>query len=324
MASRCFAGKLVFPRKFHDAAIALTTLVVLIVLTLVTIPRARAQSQSAPVQSTAAPRPSFEVASIKRHPPGDNTSRFGGPDISRFSATNVTVKFLIEFAYHVEDFQISGGPSWIAYDKFDVDAKVEDSIAGQMQKLPVTQQSDQLKLMVQSLLADRFKLSVSHATKELPIFALVVAKGGPKLTEAAAPDATDNSARGTSPASAENHGTDTRPGRVVFSARDGQVNVTAKATPMTDMATLLSRQLRRPVLDQTGLKATYDWALQWAAGTGLGGGPLPAVPGSADAPDFSGPSIFTALQEQLGLRLESTKGPVDTIVIDHIEEPSEN
>jgi uncharacterized protein (TIGR03435 family) len=313
-----------FHRKLVLVAIGVATVAGPVMFGLVNASRVRAQSQSAPVQATAAPRLSFELASIKPHASGDNVSRLGGPDLSRFSAINVTVKSLIEFAYHVEDFQISGGPSWIAYDKFDVDAKVEDSLAEQMRKLPLMQQSDQMRFMVQSLLADRFKLSVSHATKELPVLALVVAKGGPKLTGAAAPDSTDNSARGSSPPSGENHGSDTRPGRVTFSARDGQVNVTAKATPITDMATILSRQLRRPVLDQTGLKGTYDWALQWTAGAGLGGGPLPPVPGAADAPDSSGPSIFTAIQEQLGLRLESTKGPVDTIVIEHIEQPSEN
>ena len=113
-----------------------------------------------------------------------------------------------------------------------------------------------------------------------------------------------------------------RASQVNFSARDGQVSVTAKATPITDLATMISRQLRRPVLDQTGLTGKYDWTLQWTSGAGLGGGPLAPAPESGDAPNSSGPSIFTALQEQLGLRLESAKGPVDTIVIEYIEKPS--
>ena len=173
------------------------------------------------------------------------------------------------------------------------------------------------------MLADRFKLSVSHVTKELPVFALVVAKGGPKLTEAAPINAQDNSNPGNPSPNADAHGKDMRPGQVNFSARDGQVSVTAKATPITDMATIISRQLHRPVLDQTGLKGMYDWTLQWTAGAGLGGGPLHPVPESGDASEFLRLSIFTALQDQLGLRLESTKGLVDTIVIDHIEEPSQ-
>ena len=251
-------------------------------------------------------------------------SRLGGPDVSRFSATNVSVKSLIEFAYHVEDFQVSRGSGWIASDKFDVDAKVEDSLAEQIQKLPAAQQSDQLKLMVKSLLSERFNLSVTHVTKELPVFALVVAKGGPKLTEAAPINAQNSSNPGNPSPNADARGKDMRPGQVNFSARDGQVSVTAKATPITDLATMISRQLRRPVLDQTGLKGTYDWTLQWTAGAGLGSGPLAPAPESGDAPNSSGTSIFTALQEQLGLRLESTKGLVDTIVIDHIERPSEN
>ena len=89
---------------------------------------------------------------------------------------------------------------------------------------------------------------------------------------------------------------------------------------------MLSRQLGRQVLDETGLKGAYDFTLRWTSDTGLNGGPFPIAPDSADqpVPDSSGPSLFTALQEQLGLKLESTKGPVDTIVIEHIEEPSEN
>lgn len=318
MSSQRLADQLRYVKKPPLCAAGIAA--ALLVVGLVNTPRTHAQSE----QTTTAPSPSFEVASIKSHPPGDNTSRFGGPDASRFVATNDTVKSLIVFAYHVENFQVSGGPSWIADDKFDIDAKVEDSLAEQMRKLPLLQQSDQMRLMVRSLLADRFKLSVSHVTKELPVFALVVAKGGPKLTEAAPPDAQNNSNPEDPPANAGAQGRNMRPGQVNFSARDGQVSVAAKATPIRDLATMISRQLRRPVLDQTGLRGTYDWTLQWTAGAGLGGGPLALAPESGDAPNSSGLSIFTALQEQLGLRLESAKGPVDTIVIDHIEQPSEN
>jgi uncharacterized protein (TIGR03435 family) len=197
VSSPCMADKFLYINKPRPCVAGIAA--ALLMVGLVNSPRAQAQS----AQTTAAPPPSFEVASIKSHAPGDNMSRLGGPDVSRFSAINVSVKSLIEFAYHVEDFQVSGGTGWIAYDKFDVDAKVEDSLAEQIQKLPAAQQSDQLKLMVQSLLVDRFKLSVTHVTKELPVFALVVAKGGPKLTEAAPPNAQNSYNPGNPPPDAD-------------------------------------------------------------------------------------------------------------------------
>lgn len=150
-----------------------------------------ATNQAESGASAAAEKPAFEVASIKRDTSNTNMVRMGGsdvtkgPDLSRFSAANVTAKMLIGFAYDMRDFQISGGPSWIGAERFDVDAKVDDDLAQQLRKLPRDHQLDQERLMMQSLLADRFQLRVTRATKELPVFALLVAKGGPKLTEAA-------------------------------------------------------------------------------------------------------------------------------------------
>jgi uncharacterized protein (TIGR03435 family) len=172
--------------------------------------------------------------------------------------------------------------------------------------------------MIQSLLADRFKLRVSHETKELPVYALVVAKNGPKCQEAKPGDTYPNGIKGFD-GRAQGAG----------SFRAGNGHLTLQGYPISFLSLLLAERLDRTVLDQTGLKGKYDIALKWTPDENLAAtpsGPAGGNPGAdaAAQPDSSGPSIFTAIQEQLGLKLESTKGPVEIIVIDHIERPSEN
>jgi uncharacterized protein (TIGR03435 family) len=230
---------------------------------------------------------------------------------------------LIQTAYNMKDFQVSGGPSWINSERFDIEAKVEDSVAEQLRKLPRTQQQVQTRLMIQSLLADRFKLKVTHQTKELPVYALLVAKGGPKLAEVPPPDPQAS----TVPLPATPGAGPPTPGpggSFIWMGAPGQATIKGNATPITNLVNLLSQQLRRQILDQTGLKGTYTFTLQFVPETGLGGEAIPVPLGGAGASDTGGTSIFTAIQEQLGLKLDSTKGPVDVLVIDHIEEPSEN
>ena len=291
-----------------------------VVFGLLNVPRVRAQSQ--PAASTAFP--SFEVVSIKPNHSGDPNRFFSYHDPSRLIATDVTARMIIEFAYNVRDFQLEGGPSWIGSAGYDIDAKLEDSLVGELQKLPTEQRLDQNRLMMQSLLADRFKLSVTHSTKELPVYALVVAKGGPKLNEAA-PPAIQGNAAASPPASARGSVPPTRPGPGAGStlsiSRDGEAIFKAKSMSIAVLLDTLSRQLGRQILDRTGLKGAYDFTLQYTPETPILG---LQDPGAAPPPDSSGTSIFTALQEQLGLRLELTKGPVDVLVIDHIEQPSEN
>jgi len=311
--------KLGFGRRRLFAAILMAAAAATILLHLAKIPRVRAQSQASTL-------PSFEVASIKPDHSGASFIRIGGPDTSRWTATNISTRMLITFAYNMRDFQVSGGPSWINSDKLDIDAKVEDSLAREMQKLSREQQQDQMRLMMQSLLADRFKLSVSHDTKQLPVYSLVVAKGGPKLKEVPPPAA--QVSPGPPPAVPPPGGANpppVPPGMFrMMIGRGGVSTLTASASPISNLVMMLSQQLGRQLVDQTGLKGTYDFTLQWTSDIGLGGGPLPVAPDSAGTNDTGGTSIFTALQDQLGLRLKSTKGPVDTIVIEHIEEPSEN
>ena len=317
MRSTHFANK----RSFGKGLSWPTVVAVLAFVFVNTAPRAQSP------QTSGAPSLSFEVASIKPDHSGSGMARMGGPSVNAFTATNVTAKMLISFAYNVREFQVSGGPGWISSNKFDVDAKVEDSLAEQLQKLPRARQLDQMRSMVQTLLADRFKLTVTHDTKELPVYALVVARGGPKLKEVATPDVQGNS---TPPPASGGTGNlpSPPPGSVLMRmgmGRAGEATLTAKGAALADLVNLLSQQLGRPILDQTGLKGIYDFTLQWTADMSSGGGPMQAAPGP-DAPpaDSSGTSIFTALQEQLGLRLESTKGPAETILINRVEEPSEN
>jgi bla regulator protein blaR1 len=281
-----------------------------IVFGLVNTLQIRAQSPLV----TSVPLPSFEVASIKPSHSGSPRLRIMLP-LGRFAAS-ATVKPLIAFAYGISDFQLSGGESWISSETYDIDAKEEDSQAEELQKLPSDQGMQQIRLMIQSLLADRFKLKVSHETKELPEYALVVAKGGPKLQGANPGDTYPNGIKGP-----DGHA---YPGTM----RVERGHATGQALPMASLVMILSKLLGRTVLDQTGLKGKYDFTLQWTPDES----PVAMVKGPQDGkqgtepppPESSGPSIFTAIQEQLGLKLVSTKGPVEIIVIDHIERPSEN
>jgi uncharacterized protein (TIGR03435 family) len=232
-----------------------------------------------------------------------------------FSANNVSVQMLIRVAYGVEENQIQGLNS-LASENYDVEAKIEKSVADDLQKLDQDQRLEVRRHMLQALLADRFKLTIHRETKELPIYALVVAKNGPKLQEAKPGDTYPNGFRGPGG----------RGGRGMMMM--GQGELTGQALHVADLARQLSQQLGRTVVDKTGLTGVYDFTLKWTpdnqmampGGAGDGGR---GSDGGASA-DSSGPSIFTAVQEQLGLKLESQKGPVELLVIDHVEKPSEN
>jgi uncharacterized protein (TIGR03435 family) len=169
--------------------------------------------------------------------------------------------------------------------------------------------------MLRPALADRFKLKVHTETKQLPVYKIVLAKGGSKLKEATAGDTYANGIKGPDGVG--------RPGMMRF----GPGQLTAQAVPMTSLTNMLSQQLHRTVLDKTGLTGKYDLELNWTPDQGadpMFKGPEGSPQRGDAAPDSSGPSIFTALQEQLGLKLQSAKGPVETLVIDHVEMPSEN
>jgi uncharacterized protein (TIGR03435 family) len=227
-----------------------------------------------------------------------------------FSAANANVRQLIANAYDVKDDQVSGGPDWVGSAGYDIEAKVTDPDGPhQLTKAQRTQ-------ALQALLADRFKLAVHAETKDAPIYALTIAKGGPKLKESKPSDALP---AGIPPGAAV-RGPDGAVPRGSMMRMFGPGNLTAAAMTTTQFAIMLSQQLHQTVVDRTGLTGSYDLSLQWTPDN------LPPPPSGAEAsaPDPGGPSIFTAVQEQLGLKLDSTRGPVKTLVIDHIERPSEN
>jgi bla regulator protein blaR1 len=256
---------------------------------------------------------SYEVASIKPEKTGSMMFRvLNTPD--GFSATT-TVQMLIRVAYGIEDNQISAAPGWVSSEKYDVEAKMDQDTAEKLKKIAEAQMEPTRQHMLQTLLADRFKLTIHRETKELPIYSLVVAKGGAKLHEAK-PD--DNYLNGIK-------GLDGRPVPAgAHLMRMGRGELRGQSLGMGQIAHLLTMQTGRTVVDNTGLKGNYDFTLHWTPDQST-----PALNGPGGGPDSttsseSGPSIFTAVQEQLGLKLESQKGPVEILVIDHVEKPSEN
>jgi uncharacterized protein (TIGR03435 family) len=247
----------------------------------------------------------FEVASVKpnksRALPGSLIQPAG-----RFTATNQTLKRLILNAYHIPQFRLSGAPSWIESERYDIDAK---AAPGVVSSGPLNDESaSQVRSMLQTLLAERFKLRVHRETKELPIYALVIAKGGPKLKNA---DVRRDCLQVTNYC----HG-------VVGGPR----LLNGYTVTMTELAGALTTFIGedRAVVDKTGLPGTFDIQLHWTPSDYKGNPEDQPKNEAGPAVDPNGPTVFTALQEQLGLRLESQKGPVDIIVIDNVEKLSEN
>ncbi len=287
-------------------------------------------------QTEGTSRPSFEVASIKPAKSGTHGSSLQTPP-GRFVATNLTAKMLIAFAYNykgpgiaLEENRILGGPGWINTERFDVEAKVKDSLVNEEEKKrPFNVWIDQIRLMVQTMLAERFKLKVSFETKELPIYALVVAKHGPKLTE--------SKILPLGPLGAKRPESGHAPALNIRFSR-GAAQLSGKGVSISFLAKALSGRSDvdgRDIVDQTGLKGRYDFSLSWTpeemgrpmfGGPGSGGasGPMPGQPVAPASSNSSGPSIFMAVQQQLGLKLKPEKGPVEVLGINHIEPPTPN
>jgi uncharacterized protein (TIGR03435 family) len=266
----------------------------------------------------------FEVATVKPGAPPGTRSRVGmmrggpqSPDPGHFSCQNCTLTMLVTDALDVKPSQISG-PSWMNTERFDITAKI-----------PTGSSEEQVRVMEQNLLAERFKLSFHREKKEMPVYELVVGKSGLKFKEA-------TGARDTDPASGLPKDKNDRPTsyeRTTYGYRmltsNGQVKLHADGETMHELAHSLWSVAGRPVIDATGLTGEYEFELTFAAdipGTRPASPPPSSGPPLASAPDGdAGPSLFSAVQDQLGLRLESKKGPVDTIVIDRLEKaPTEN
>jgi bla regulator protein blaR1 len=259
-------------------------------LILVTLLAAMGTAGCALGQTATPKAPQFEVASIKPSNTEDRRPLITFPNGSQLTIRNFTARRLIQTAYRIKDFQISGGPAWVGSDFYDVSAKSEAAV-----------QQDEMMPLLQVLLASRFQLVVRRETKEMPVYALVVAKNGPKLkpADASAPR--------------------------MIRIRRGLLTAAQGSTAI--VADQLQNFLGRTVIDRTGLTGNYDVKLEWvpdeyqvamlsAMGVPEGFGAPP--------PDWHGPSLFTALEEQLGLKLESQKGPVEIFTIERIERPSAN
>jgi len=234
---------------------------------------------------------SFEVASIKPNVSGDGRFGVAIQPGGRLTVTGANVKMLMRQAYRIQDFQIIGAPSWFDSDRFDIVAKAEGKA-----------DADQVREMLQSLLAERFELKFHRDTRELPVYALVVGKSGPKMELSDSQGRANNSMM-----------------------KFGRSQIEAQGMSMPQLAQTLSLSLGRTVIDKTGINGNYNFKLEWMPEAGQTTGPAGADKLSNDPPlDPSLPSIFTAVQEQLGLRLESQKGPVEVFVIDSASKPKEN
>ena len=229
-------------------------------------------------QTVASPQPEvFQTVSIKPHRnSGDDTSM--KTSLGRLQALNVTPKELLLYAFGIRDSQLIGGPDWLTKERVDVEA-----VTGTSDDLDRTT----LQPLLQSMFADRFQLKFHRENREVAVYSLVVAKGGPKLTA---------------------HSGEGQPLTGVHS-RSGKKVVNARKTTMKRLAEVLGQQTDRFVIDNTGLGGEYDFNLSWT---------------DLSTVDSEAPSLFTAIQEQLGLKLEPAKGPVQVTVIDSIGRPSEN
>jgi bla regulator protein BlaR1 len=332
-------------KKILLATAGVVALAVPVLAGVLTAPRLRAQApagqspkaQSLEAMEAAGIKMEFDVASVKPNKSSDlqRYANFpmGGnawlPTGGLFSTKNIPLVIYIAFAYDLTaQSKLFGLPAWVSNDRFDIEARAQGNPT-----------KDQMRLMVQSLLADRFKLVLHHEARQLPVYALVLSKEGktgPQLQPheddgscaTAAATANKPPAPGTPPpvplsAPSSTSGLQLPPlvcgsvfGGLPASA-PGRVRFGAKGITMPLLARALPGGLDRPVLDRTGLSGNFDFAIEF---TPQIDGPLP--PGST--PDETGPTFMEALQEQLGLKLESQTGPVDVIVIDHVEQPSPN
>jgi len=254
------------------------------------LPAVSASTQSA----SDAKLPVFDVITVKPNSNGDRPSiDFDG---GSFSATNFSVKMLVLFAYDLKDDQLFGVPKWANELRFDMKAKVLDADLTTLQHLS----NDQKRSIEQTILTERFELTFHRETKVLPVYELVVDKGGPRFQ----PSKVEAGQIGANGLGA---------GSLHTNNHDGNADMASTAVPISSLVNVLSRQTERIVVDQTGLTARYDLNLTWSRDDG-----------GTPATDQNSPSILTAIQEQLGLRLRPAKLPVGTFVVDHVVLPSGN
>jgi uncharacterized protein (TIGR03435 family) len=281
-------------------------------------PRVQAQAETSRIEER------FEVASIKVND-GNDVKRVallmqpGG----RLQATNVPLSMLVRFAYGVQEFQIIGLPEWKDSERFDINAKAERDVPpGQLGA------GGPYQKMLQALLADRFKLSAHLEKREMPIYALVAARADGKPGPGLRPSTVDCVAL---MAERARQGMPPAPGQALQCGfRIGPGQMTGGSMPLSQLATSLSNFVQRVVVDRTGMAGNFDLDLKYTLdqttmanalgplkAAAIAGGPSTDVPAGSDAP-----GLFTALQEQLGLKLESARGAVDVLVVEHVDKPT--
>jgi uncharacterized protein (TIGR03435 family) len=251
--------------------------------------------------------PAFEVATVKLSDPATHMRSIRRVPGGRLTVTGMPLKDLITFAYDVKSSQVTGGPGWVETELYDINAKAEGN-----------PDADQLKAMLKNLLAERFQVTIHREQKEFSIYALIPGKAGkaaaPNLAESKVADCPAN---GPPPAAP-------KPGELPCGGiRMSRNQMNATGVTMVQFVNALSNILGRVVIDKSGIPGKYDIKLEWTPDEGqpaLGPGPAPAPPPA----DTAGPSIYTAVQEQLGLKLDSQKAPLDVLVIDNAAKPSDN
>jgi uncharacterized protein (TIGR03435 family) len=261
--------------------------------------------------------PAIEVATIK--PSSRDLGRSFHTHIWRndnsYRTENTTLRDLIRDAFDAHSTaQLTGGPDNLLDSRWDINARIGDDEYAQLKKLSQDDRNRAMHLMMQALLADRFALKVEIATRELPVFNLVLEKGGSRLQLAApqtpTPPAPDPQGTPATASTQPNSGVSTNTSR-------NRGTMTSTDAPLSTLAATLGRQPEldgRMVIDKTGLAGKYDWTLQWQ----------PQHLDTAPDPDATGPSLFTALSEQLGLKLEPSRGSVEVVVIDAVSDPTPN
>jgi uncharacterized protein (TIGR03435 family) len=257
------------------------------------------QSIPTPQSQAGAPTslPAYDVVSIKPVK-GEPTSGGYGDRLDGFWMRGLSLKALITEAYDLRDDELSGGPGWVSSLPFDIEAKMDSDVAIALNKLPKQQQNVQRRLMLQSLLTDRFKLQFRRTTGLRTTYELVLAKNGPKMKENNASTDMDGKKwqQGVTP-------------RTDWSSADGRIS--GHAEPISILRSQLENAVGGIVADKTGLTGRYDVLLRWD-------------PSDSPGSDSTEPSLFPALEEQLGLQLKPTKTEIQNLVIDHLELPSPN